>query len=239
MMLARVTSRTLLTKLVRAHDADGVGASLAESPELADWRDERGRNWLHLCCMAQPKGPAGAPKSVATADVLLDLGFDIDDAAFTEDDWHATPLWHAVGRGQNLVLAEHLLQLGANPNYCLFAATHNNDLDAIDLLIAYGASVDECGEGETPFLGAIGWSHFAPAERLLDHGADVNAQDAKGRTALHLMLKKSSDKQYFEMLTRFHPRGDIPDADGMTAAELLRRKRDPDFRSLADRLAVG
>ena len=234
-----MASRTALTQLVRAHDSVGVAAALEETPALIEWRDERGRNWLHVCCMAQPKGKAGAAKSVATADVLLDLGFDIDGAAFTEDEWRATPLWHAVGRGQNLELAEHLLQLGANPNYCLFAATHNNDLDAIDLLVSFGADVDEYGEGETPFLGAIGWSHFAPAERLLDHGADVNAQDAKGRTALHLMLKKSSDKAHFEMLLRYDPRGDIPDATGATAAELLRRKRDADFRAIADQLAAG
>jgi ankyrin repeat protein len=227
-----------LTKLVRAHDAEGVAAALADSPELVDWRDERGRNWLHVCCMAKPSGKQGAAESVATADVLLALGFDIDDAAFTEDHWRATPLWHAVARGENLELAAHLLELGADPNHCLFAAAFNNDLDAIDLLVSYGADVDERAEGETPFLGAVGWSHFAPAQRLLEHGADVNATSDKGSTALHLMLKKSSDKEHFEMLLRYEPRGDIPDANGATAAEIMRRKRDADFRAMADRLAV-
>jgi hypothetical protein len=234
-----MASRTALTRLVREHDAEGVAAALEETPALTEWRDERGRNWLHLCCMAQPKGKVGAARSVATTDVLLDLGFDIDDAAFTENEWRATPLWHAVGRGRNLVLSKHLLELGANPNHCLFTASYNSDLDAIDLLIAHGAEVDEYSEGETPFLGAIGWSHFVPAERLLEHGANVDAQDAKGRTALHLMLKKSSDKAHFEMLMRYHPRGDIPDASGVTAAEIMRRKRDAGFRAMADRLEAG
>src|SRR5262245_64707904 len=144
-----MASRTSLTKLVRAHDADGVSAALDETPELAGWRDERGRNWLHLCCMAKPSGKVGAAKSVATADVLLGRGFDLDAAAFTENEWRATPLWHAVGRGRNLVLSAHLLELGANPNYCLFAASFNKDLDAIDLLVANGADVDEYAEGET------------------------------------------------------------------------------------------
>jgi hypothetical protein len=234
-----VASRTALTKLVRSHDADGVSAALAESPNLVEWRDERGRGWLHLCCMARPSPGRGAVKSVATADVLVGLGFDIDDAAFTEDTWRATPLWHAVARGQNLLLAQHLLELGADPNHCLFAAAYNKDLAAIDLLVSYGANVEERAEGETPFLGAIAWSHFAPAVRLLEHGADVNAQDLEGRTALHLMLKKSSDREHFETLLPFHPRGDIPDATGATAADIMRRKRGAGFRAIADQLALG
>jgi uncharacterized protein (DUF952 family) len=233
-----VASRTAVTTLVRAHDADGVRAALDESPSLLAWRDPRGRNWLHLCCTAKPSGKVGGAKSVATADVLLGLGFDIDEAAFTEDDWRATPLWHAVARGENLELAEHLLELGADPNHCLFAAAFKSDLDAIDLLVSHGADVDERAEGETPFLGAVGWSHFAPAERLLEHGADVNATTDKGQTALHLMLKKSSDRKHFEMLLRYEPRGDIPDASGATAAEIMRRKRDAEFRAMADRLAL-
>ena len=232
-----MASRTVLTQLVRAHDADGVAAALEESPALTTWRDERGRNWLHLCCMAKPSGREGGAESVATADVLLGLGFDIDEAAFTEDDWRATPLWHAVGRGQNLVLAAHLLRSARTRTTASSPPAHNNDLDAIDLLVSHGAEVDERGEGETPFLGAVAWSHFAPAQRLLEHGADVNATTDKGETALHLMLKKSSDKAHFEMLLRFEPRGDIPDASGATAAEIMRRKRDAGFRAMADQLA--
>ena len=34
------------------------------------------------------------------------------------------------------------------------------------------------------------------AERLLRHGANVNFQNSKGLTALHLLLKKNSDRKY-------------------------------------------
>jgi hypothetical protein len=92
---------------------------------------------------------------------------------------------------------------------------------------------------ESPFIAAISTSHFAAAERLLHHGANVNARDVNGRTALHLMLKKSSDPKHFKMVLRFHPRGDIVDSDGITAAEIMRRKRGAEFRAMADRLAIG
>ena len=55
----------------------------------------------------------------------------------------------------------------------------------------------------------------------------MNAVDDRGMTALHLMLKKNSATEHFLALARFDPRYDIPGPDGVTAAELLARKRDP------------
>ena len=68
-------------------------------------------------------------------------------------------------------------------------------------------------------------------------GADVNTWDAKGQTALHAMLKKGSDKAHFETLLRRGARGDIAGPDGQTAIDLMRRKRDPEFRRMAEALA--
>jgi hypothetical protein len=232
-----MASKTRLTELVKAFDAPGVESALVESPELLGWRDERGRNWLHLCCSVDIKGdPARAQASIRTADVLLRLGLDKDSAAFTEGEWKATPVWYAVGRGKNRDLIEHLLKLGCNPNFCLFACVWNRDLDAIRLFIRHGADVEDRADGGTPFLGAVEWSRFEEAEELLKHGAKVDAKNAKGMTALHLMLKKDSDKRWFEMLMRYGPRGDIPGPDGKTAIDIMRRKRDPDFRRLAEQM---
>jgi hypothetical protein len=68
---------------------------------------------------------------------------------------------------------------------------------------------------------------------LLDAGSNPDFQDARGMTALHYMLKKSSDKKHFGAFAQHRARGDIPNADGDTAAALLRRKRDPYLRELA------
>jgi ankyrin repeat protein len=234
-----LVSRTRLTELARGFEADAVAAGLDESPALLGYRDERGRNWLHLCCATDIKGDdARARASVRTADVLLARGFDVDQEAFTEGAWKATPLWFAVGGGRNLALAEHLLKLGCNPNYSLFAAGFKRDLEAIRLLLRYGADVDDLAvPGDTPFVGMIKWSHFEAAEELLKHGANVNAKGEAGLTALHLMLKKGSDKRHFQMLIGYGARGDIPGPGGQTAIEIMRRKKDPDFRRMAEELA--
>lgn len=217
--------------LVRAFDAKAVDAGLAEKPELISCRDERQRNWLHICCATKLQGRD--PKlSVRTADVLMARGIDIHDHAFTEGKhWKATPVWFAVAHGQNFVLAKHLLKLGASPQHSLFAAAYNHDIDAIKLLVEFGADIED--NGSSPFLGAIAWSHFAEAEALAKLGANVDAQDGKGRTAAHLMLKKGSDYEHFAMLKRLGARFDISDAEGATASSIMTRKKDKRFHALA------
>lgn len=229
-----MVSKTSMREAVRAHRWQEVAEGLADRPDLKDVPDERGRNWLHLACMA----PGEDEASVRTADVLLALGFGIDDPAFTEGTWRATPLWHVISRGRNLKLAGHLLKLGANPNYCLFAAVWNEDRAAIRLLIKCGANIEEGADrGDTPLLGAVAWSKFGPAEELLRAGADPNVRNEKGATAMHMMLKKGSAPEHFQLFARHGAKGDIPDADGRTVVELLNRKRDPDYRVAAEMMA--
>jgi hypothetical protein len=52
-------------------------------------------------------------------------------------------------------------------------------------------------------------------------------------TAAHMMLKKASDYKHVELFGRYGARFDLPNNDGVTAAEIMLRKRDPRFRALA------
>jgi hypothetical protein len=231
-----MATKTRMLQLVKDLDWKAIRDDLAESPELKKVRDERGRNWLHLACMVNV-GERKLPSAdqIKTVRVLLDAGFGVDDVAFTEGrSWKATPVWHAVARARNHALVRFLLEQGGNPNYSLFAAA---DAKMMRLLVKHGAIVDDPSSGGTPFLGAVMWSRFEKAEELLKLGADVNAVDEKGQTALHLMLKKGSDKEHFQMLMKYGPRGDLKDKSGKTAIDILSRKRDPDFKKMADRLA--
>ena len=232
-----MVSKTKLTALVKEFRWKEIDEALAQSPDLLSVRDERGRNWLHLCCSVHLKNrKLKAADSIKTAEVLLRRGLDINHEAFIEGDWKATPLWYAIARGENLALAEYLLKHGSTPAYCLWAAAFNDNFDAIKLLVRHGANLNDVTEEETPFLGAIKTSHFRSAEELLKLGSDVNYQDSKGMTALHYMLKKDSDKKHFAMLIARGARGDIKNRDGVTAAEIMRKKKDPDFRKMADQL---
>ncbi len=230
-----MASKTSLLPLVRAFDWKAVDAALSEKPSLVQHRDERRRNWLHVCC-ASPLDGRDPKLSIRTADVLMAHGIDLGDHAFTEGRWRATPVWFCVAFGRNLKLAEHLIKRGASPQYSLYAAAYNRDVDAIRLLVRNGADIEELsGPGDTPLLGAIGWSHFEAAAAMLACGADVNAQNDRGMSAAHMMLKKGSDYEHFELLARYGARFDLSDKNGVTAAAIMSRKRDPRFRSLATR----
>jgi ankyrin repeat protein len=233
------TSRTRMTECVKSLQAESVLAGLAAMPALVDYRDERGRNWLHICAGVNATKRAGVKPSdaIALADGLLRLGVDINEPAFTEGSWQATALWYAVGRGRNLALARFLLEQGASPAHCLWAASFNEDLSMIRLLIEFGAPLDAIAEQETPFLGTIKASKFRGARVLLDAGSDPDFVDVRGMTALHYMLKKNSDAGHFSMFVDHGARGDIKGPDGRTAREILARKRDKAFHAIAKKLA--
>jgi len=234
-------SKTALTELVKRFAWKDVARGLDDNPKLLAHRDERGRNWLHLCCGVDVR----AHKELAPADgvklasLLLERGIDIDAPAFIEGTWRATPLWYTISRGHNLKLAEFLLKRGCDPNHSLWAAVFKDDLAAIRLLVKYKADVDPDHEEGTPFMGAISWSRFDAAKLLLDFGANVDFVDRKGMTALHYMLGKSSDKKHFRMIVAHGARGDIANAKGVTAAEIMSRKRDPEFREMAAKLRTA
>ena len=218
-------SKTRLFQSIKSLDREAVADLLEADPELKRVKDERGRNTLHFLC-SLPGADKGRERSLDLAQYLLDLGFDINEAAFVEGPFKATPLWYAISRGRNLPLAKLLLKKGSTPEYCLWSAGFHDDVEAIDLLIKHGARVDPVAEDETPFLGAIKWSHFAAAERLLRHGANVNFRNSKGMTALHFLLKKNSDRKYVELLLRHGADPTLENAEGIRPLDMVAKRRD-------------
>ena len=213
-----------------------VKEAIGENPGLIGFRDQKGRNWLHLCCGVNiKKRRVEAADSIKTAEILLKAGLDINQEAFSEGEWKATPLWYSIAFGENLALSEYLLKRGSDPNHCLWAAANRNDADAIRLLVHYGAE-DPSTEDSSPFLAAIQWNQFVAAEEFLKLGAEVDFQDSKKMTALHYLLKKGSDKKYVRMLIKYGARGDLKNGSGVTAAEIMMRKKDPEFREMASQL---
>jgi ankyrin repeat protein len=227
-------SKTRLFQTIKALDVDAVVALIEAAPELIRVTDDRRRNPLHFLC-SLPADPKTSSRSLALARRLLDAGLDVNAPAFVEGPFQATPLWYSISRGSNLPLARFLLKRGSTPENSLWAAAFAENLEAIDLLVKSGASLDPVAEDETPFLGAIKWSRFAAAERLLRHGANVNFQNSKGLTALHLVLKKNSDRRHVEMLLRHGADPTIRSRDGRSPLDLVRNRRDKTYFDLLTR----
>ncbi len=217
-------SKTRLFHSIKSLDREAVADLLAAHPELKQVKDQRRRNALHFLCSL----PADSrrERSLELARYLLGIGFGINEPAFVEGPFQATPLWYAISRGRNLPLAKLLLKKGSTPEHCLWAAGFKDDVEAIDLLIKHGARIDPVAEDETPFLGAIKWSHFAAAERLLRHGANVNFQDSKRMTALHYLVRKNSERKHIEMLLRHGADPTLENAEGKSPLDLVAKRRD-------------
>jgi uncharacterized protein len=231
-----LVSKTRMLTLVQELKWKDVKAAIRGNPGLLGFRDKKGRNWLHVCCSVNiTKRRRTAADSIRTAEVLLDAGVGINEPATTEGTWEATALWYSIAFGENLALAEYLLKRGADPNHCLWAAVNRDNAAAIRLLIQNGAA-DPTTEEASPLLAAIHWNKFAAAEELLKLGADANFQDSRKMTALHYLLKNGGEIKYVRMLINYGARWDLKNESGVTAAEVMMRKRDPDFRRMAKHL---
>jgi uncharacterized protein len=231
-------SKGRLFQSIKALDVEAVASLLEADPDLLRVVDERRRNPLHFLC-GLPADPRTGARSLALARRLLDAGLDVNAPAFVEGAFQATPLWYAISRGRNLPLARLLLKRGSTPENCLWAAAFADNVEAIDLLVRSGARVDPVTEDETPFLGAIKWSRFVGTERMLRHGANVNFQNRKGLTALHVVLKKNSDRKHVEMLLRHGADPTIRSRDGKSPLDLVRNRRDKTYFTLLSRRPTG
>jgi ankyrin repeat protein len=217
-------SKTRLFEAVKQLDLAGTKEILKAQPALLAIRDDRGRDLLHLACSAECKKlkkPEGA--AVKMVGFLLEQGFDIEELGGAGGGDRMPPIWFAVCRGRNKTLVSNMIKRGARPTG-LYAAGWWEDIDILKLLVKAGADMEEV-VGVTPFLACWGWKKFKAAKALVVLGANVNAQDEKGRTALYIGVEKEYDPALLEWLVARGADPSIPDRDGVTAWVKAARKR--------------
>jgi ankyrin repeat protein len=228
-------SKTGLIDAARNLDVGAVTAILDTSPALRTLTGPGERNLLHLACAVRTSSRTSRDAQIRLAALLLDRGIGIDEP-YGRD--RCTPLFEAVARARSLPLVKFLLQRGADvsraPGGGLFAASWWQDLDILDVLLEAGADIDVI-VGVTPFMASWGWKRFDAAKFLARRGADVNVQDAKGRTALHHGVEKEFDPALLAWLVKHGASPDVADGDGVSARVKASRKRDRKFLAALER----
>lgn len=138
------------------------------------------------------------------------------------------PLFFATAKNK-MEIMRILLRFGAKDNGIrngfspIEVALNGDNFMAKELLISHGFDINfkyTSPEGSTPLIDAILTEDIKLFDLLLKYGANINAQDDKGFTPLHIAL--GVHNQYMvDKLLSLKARTDLVNFRGITAQELL------------------
>lgn len=138
-------------------------------------------------------------------------------------DWR--PLHIAIDQGHPQAL-KALLSAGANPNALtgadrtpLSLATDLDDAAAIEQLLDRGADIENAATGETPLSRALDSGHQLAADRLVQHRANLYAEDNNGRSLICRAIN-SNNMRAVRYLLQVGVDPDRPGSDGATPLTL-------------------
>ncbi|KAK6353701.1 hypothetical protein TWF696_005662 [Orbilia brochopaga] len=135
---------------------------------------------------------AAAQGHYQVVELLLERGAHVNTCISEEKFLPGTALQAACEAGKQKI-ATLLLKYGADPNLgagpetCpIIAACRKGEAEILNLLIDAGAAVNRFGgpDMSSPLINAAGTLYIESVQRILDAGADINAPDQEGNTAL-------------------------------------------------------
>jgi hypothetical protein len=137
--------------------------------------------------------------------LLLDLGAPVEEAT---NDWGTTPLIRAAGNNSTAALAA-LLEAGAAPNgrnrrgkTALHYAASTNATAVVKALVAFGGCAIDARSavGSTPLMHAADSGAIGALRALVAAGAEIEAQDALGMSALSAAIVENQSESVAELL---------------------------------------
>lgn len=189
-----------------------IAAELIRSGAKLDLVDDNGDTALHY------SAEFGQPRVMK---LLLDAGANPN----LQDKWKQTPLIMCATEkdwdGFSLLMEKKADVNLATPHggTALHYAAGHGDLSMVNNLIGHGANVNQPGEklGSPPLITACrDWAHSYIVGPLLAAGADLNARDKDGRTALHHAVCPLLNIPLVELLLEKGANPALADNNGVT-----------------------
>ncbi len=234
--------KSLLSKGTNPDSVDGFGQTALVFSILAG--DAEGVHIL-LAAGANPNttDAHGMPLiSLATSEGYLDIVEDFIAAKADvnkKDHDGATPIMEAADKGHAAIVRK-LLAAGADPNSAandgttaLWAAS-NSDLDeCMEILIPLSKNVNvrDNQSQRTILMNVANWGRKEPVKALLARGADVNAVDERGWTAL-MWATKEDHPDIASMLIAGKANLKIKNKAGETALGIAKREGHPEIAAI-------
>ncbi|QDC08256.1 ankyrin repeat domain-containing protein [Oceanicola sp. D3] len=180
------------------YDVAAWRAAVDADPAVATREIEGATPLCRLAFSRWCHGDGDAGEMLALADLLLAHGADVN-AGKPEAGGSGhmlSPLYGAIGHGDNMALGRWLLDCGADPNdgESLYHSTELGHHEGLRMLLEAGAR----NEGTNALLRALDFEDIEPVRMLLDAGADPNegvADHASGQppmkaSALHQAARR-------------------------------------------------
>jgi ankyrin repeat protein len=199
-------------------DPELVGRELDRDPALAAQPGPSGAGALHLLCASR----LGRTHTLSLAEQLLDHGATADAVAVMRHGRFPVLHFACWGGEADLQLLALLVARGAKPDDGLYEALWAGDFGAAAALVALGASPDGWSHvGKRPLLhDMIQWGRNNAALWLLARGADPNAPDSNGWTALHYAASRGAKAAFVDKLLEAGADPSRQSPDGLNAAAL-------------------
>ena len=218
-----------------------------------DAANREGETALHAAIDARSSRDATDERElIPILQALVQKGADVNLRWHNMETWQPTPLLLAIRQRLQLA-ALWLLEHGAQPNVwavdtgagtagpnALIAAAGAGLADLVQALVAEGVPVDLCDEaGDTALIAAFNTGRADPAtvQALLAAGADVNARDGQGRSALMWATRGSRSMEVIGLLLAARPAVNVTDRNGWSA--LMYAAQAGYFAAARDLLAAG
>ncbi len=156
--------------------------------------------------------------SFEMGELLLEAGANVDARTIIRGECDS-PLSLQVRNG-NIENVEFLLEKGVNPNQGFLKHMPSESMaEMIQLLQKYNWDINE-GRGERTLLHHDANHGFGKRIKiLLEHGADPNALDSLGQTALHILAARGTGKDAIQALLDHGSDLSIKNHEGKTALD--------------------